>query len=274
MSFEPLVTRARGLGTRALPDGGSPAVVEHRLHERAANELAILVRWNPEALAPIELDEDRHTLRVIARGLAANMAPSARIAGAVATRALSPRRIGVLANAGSFAELRELLDDHPLAPAFDATELFGIEHALARLFFEHAQLRDTAFRVYREQLVDIENAQAALALAARGGDLARDKLFLAGGRRLDRPAFVAASSLDMARDVLGRAFAKTPLAAAIFAASPAAIEDAALAWLLATQARMRRTHPLGLAPVLYFMLHRRAEARRLRRAAWALGGTP
>jgi hypothetical protein len=273
--LETLVARARGLITRTLPAGGTPRVVEERLRDRAARELAILARWGGDALAPIELDEDRHTLRAIARGLVANAASSARTAGAVPTRLLSQRRIGALANATSFAELRSLLDDHPLASAFDATELFDVEHALVRRFFEQAKLRDRAFAVYREQLVDVANAQTTLALAARGGDLTRDALFLDGGRLLDRTAFRAAStSLDIAREALGRIFAKTPLATALFAASPSAIEDATLAWQLATQARLRRTDPLGLASVLYLLLRRRDEARRLRREAWsaALGG--
>jgi vacuolar-type H+-ATPase subunit C/Vma6 len=51
-------------------------------------------------------------------------------------------------------------------------------------------------------------------------------------------------------------------------------EDTALEQQLATQRRLRRTDPLGLAAVIHVVLARRADARRLRRAAWrrALGG--
>jgi hypothetical protein len=276
VSFETLAARARGLGSRTLPDaGGSPTVVEDRLRDRAATELAILVRWGGPAVAPLELDEDRHTVRAIARGVVANIGPTARIAGAIPTRSLSLRRIGALANASSFGELRRLLHDHPLAHAFDATELFIVEHELARLYLEHARLRDRAFVVYRAQLVDIENAQAALVLATRGGDLDREALFLAGGARVTLATFLlACASPEAARETLSHAFAKTPLATALFAAGSSAIEDAALAWQIATQARLRRTDPLGLAAVLALVLRRRDEARRLRRAAWAtlLGG--
>ena len=70
---------------------------------------------------------------------------------------------------------------------------------------------------------------------------------------------------------LARAFAGTPLAD-----PSASIDDAALAWHLATQAALRRAEPDGLAAVIHHVLRRRAEARRLRRAAWrlALGGAP
>ena len=276
MSFDLLAARARGLGTRSLPEAvGSPRAVEDTLRDRTSAELAVLARWDGAALVPLELDEDRRTLRALARGLVANIAPSQRVVGAVPTRTLPHRRLGALANAASFAEIRELLGAHPLAAAFDASELFAVELALARRYFARARLRDRAFAIYVAQLVDVENAQAALLLAARGGDVTQETIYLAGGKRLDRATFLAAcASLEAARERLSRAFVKTPLAAALFAPSPAAVEDAALAWHLETQAHLRRIEPLGLAPVLYFVLRRREEARRLRRAAWsaALGG--
>jgi len=83
----------------------------------------------------------------------------------------------------------------------------------------------------------------------------------------------AAGPLELTRELLARAFAGTPVARA-FGAGASALEDAALAWQLATQARLRRTDPLGLAAVLHLVLRRRDEVRRLRHAAWrlALGG--
>lgn len=53
-------------------------------------------------------------------------------------------------------------------------------------------------------------------------------------------------------------------------------EDALLAEQLATQRRLRRSDPHGLAAVIYAVLSRRADARHLRRTAWrnALGGAP
>lgn len=281
MTYEVLGARARGLGTRSFPEpAGSPRAIEDRLRDRAAAELAILARWGDAAIAPLELDEDRHTLRGIARGIAASIAPGQRIARAIPTRALPVRRLGTIANAASFAELRRLLADHPLAPACDGDELFEIELALSRVYVAHVThlrvvRRDRALATHLTQLVDTDNAHAALLLASRGGDLAPERAFVAGGRLLDPATFAAAAaSLDAARERLARAFARTPLATALFAASPSALEDAALAWQLATQAHLRRSEPLGLAPVIHLVLRRRDEARRLRRGAWGavLGG--
>jgi hypothetical protein len=152
---------------------------------------------------------------------------------------------------------------------------------LTRLFAARAARGplDRAMRSYLAQLIDAENAGAALLLASRGGDLSAERAFLdAGvpGPRLDRARFLAAAAgpLDAACAVLAGALAGTPLAAAVFAPEPAALEDAALAWQLQTQARLRRSEPLGLAPALHAVLRRRDEARHLRRAAWrvALGG--
>jgi hypothetical protein len=273
MSFDVLATRARGLASRGLEVSGPPRVVEDLLRERAMQELAILRRWGGDAIRSFELDEDRHTLRAIARGLVANIGAQ-RGRGVVPTSSLPQRLIGRCANATTFADIRAVLEDHPLAAAFDATELFDVEHDLTRLYFRSARIRDAAFITYRAQLADTANVTAALLLSARGGDLAREAHFLDGGGRLDRKTFLAAASSDAAHAELARAFAGTPIAAAIFAPAPAAVEDAALAWQLATQTRLRRRDPLGLAPVLWLVLRRREETRRLRRTAWntVLGG--
>ena len=272
MSLGPLAARARGLATRTLDGtGGTPRLVEARLRDRSERELAVLARWGNNAIAPLELDEDRYTLRAIARGLVAKMPASQRIDGAIATRSLPRRMLGKLASAASFAEVATVLGDHPLAAAFGATDLFDVEAALVRRYVAAARSTDPAFVAYREQLVDVANAVTALLLAARGGDLLREPLFIAGGRLLDHASFLARSGV---REMLARRFAKTPLASAVFAPGPAAIEDAALAWQLATQRRFRLLEPLGLAPVLCLVLERRAEGRGVRRTAWrdALGG--
>ncbi|HEY0993402.1 MAG TPA: hypothetical protein VGD80_40395, partial [Kofleriaceae bacterium] len=77
-----------------------------------------------------------------------------------------------------------------------------------------------------------------------------------------------AGSLDTARTRLAVALSGTPLAAALFQPTVAALEDAALVWQLQTQARLRRIEPLGLAPAIDTVLRRRDEARHVRRAAW------
>jgi len=276
MTYDALVARARGLATRratAVP--AAPAAVEAMLCDRTETELALLRRWAPDPVRTVELDEDRRTLRAIARGIVAGIAPARRIAGAIATSSLPRDVLARLAEATSLAAVRVVLAGHPLAPAFAEDELFDVECALARRIAEQPRPRDAALADYLAQGIDLDNAQIALALALRGGELAADALFLPGGRRLARARFVAAAAgRDTARAELARAFAGTPVEAALFAAGPSALEDAGLTWQLASQARWRRLAPLGLANLVWWLLQRRDEARRLRAAAWsaALGG--
>jgi hypothetical protein len=269
-----LAARARGLASRrALVLPPTRRGTEQAIRARATAELRLLARWAEDSrcLAPIFLDEDRQTLRASARGLVANVVPASRSEGAIATPTLSHRTIAAIAGARSFTEMGALLADHPLAGAFAASDLFDVEQALVRCYFERAQTADAAVATYLAQLADVENASTALLLAQRGGDLAPANLFARSGRLLARDAFLAACR-DRDRTVLARVFARTPLASAVFSPSPSAFEDAALAWQLATQARLRRIEPLGLANVLWYVLHRRDEARQLRRGAWTLGG--
>ncbi|HTJ47271.1 MAG TPA: V-type ATPase subunit, partial [Kofleriaceae bacterium] len=147
------------------------------------------------------------------------------------------------------------------------------ELALARRYASCARLasNDHAVRAYVAQVIDVENAQAARLLAARGEELDRARAFLDGGERLDRATFLAAAAgpLDETDARLARAFAGT-------GALDSDDHDHALAWQLATQARLRRIDPHGPAAAIHVLLRRRAEARRIRRAAWrvALGGAP
>lgn len=274
MSDVALAARVRGLASRrALDVPATPHLAEEAIRARTAGELRLLARWadDPQTLATIFLDEDRRTLRAVARGLVANAPPASRIADTIATPTLTRRRIEATAHARTFAELASALGDHPLAPAFAGSDLFAVENALVHRYFELARSGDSALATHVAQLADTENASAALLLAACGRELAPADVFVPKGRRLDRATFVAACR-DTERTVLARAFAGTPLASALFSANPSALEDAALAWQLATQARLRRLDPLGLAGVVWFVLHRRADARRVRRATWALGG--
>lgn len=162
-----------------------------------------------------------------------------------------------------------------------APALLALERALTRAVVARARSDrrgGVAMARYLAQLVDADNAGAALALAARGGSLAPAAGFLDGGERLARAEFVAAATAppDRAAALVARAFAGTPVAAAVHARAPDALEDAALAWQLATQVALRRADPTSLAAVLVLLLRGRVEARRVRRAAWriALGGAP
>lgn len=298
----PALAEALARADLALPggagaDAGAAADTIDRLaRDRTASDLAILARHDAcGALAVIALDEDRRSLRAIVRGIAAGASAERRLAGTVPTARLPAPVLTALAGAATLADAAALLarGRHPLAAALAARpgtdpkggsaprlaslDVLEIELGLARRFVEWAARgpRDRAMRSYLAQLVDAENAGAAVLLASRGGDLPAERAFLdAGvrGRRLDRARFLAAAAgpLDAACAVLAGVFAGTPLAAALFAPGPAALEDAALTWQLATQARLRRSEPLGLAPALYAVLRRRDEARHLRRAGWRI----
>lgn len=259
---------------------------------RATAELAVLTRWaaaRTAALAVIVADEDRRTLRGIVRGLVAAAAPAARLRGAVPTPDLPAAALPGLAAAATGPALAAALTrlTHPAAAALASAlthrplEPMAVEHALAAWFAARATAGaraagDRALAEHVAQAIDAENAAAALALATRGRGLTADAAFLVGGHRVDRATFVAAAGAAPAACAtpLAAALAGTPLANAMDAGAPDAIERATLAWQLATQARWRRVEPLGLAPVLWLWLRMRREHAQVRAAAWrlALGG--
>ena len=242
---------------------------------RVAHDLIVLARWS-DAITPLELDEDRRTLRALVRGLASGAPSTSRVLAAIPTGHLPARELAALAALPSIEQLAPALARlrHPLASALDGArspvDPLELELRLLRRYAELAQSRDPALCAYLTQLIDAQNAGAALLLAARGAGIDRERSFIPGGTRIGRELFVAASAgpIDASRARLAVALARTPLAAALFQPAPAALEDAALAWQLQTQARLRRTAPLGLAPAIHAVLLRRNEARHLRRAAW------
>jgi len=286
---------AAALDRAGLPPEPAADAIDGVVERRIAHDLATLAHWSG-ALAPLELDEDRRSLRIVVRSLAAGLPASRRVAGAIATGTLPAPVLAALAAAPDLAGLVDVLArrGHPFASVLAGAPLdpLAIEIALARRFAELARSRDRAMRTYISQVIDAENASAALLLVLRGDGV--PGAFVPGGRVLDRETFAAAigkpvdgsalarsaaagaPAIDAARGVLTAAFARTPLAAALFAPAPGALEDAALAWQLATQTRLRRTEPLGLAPAIQLVLRRRDEARRLRRAGWrlAMAGAP
>lgn len=281
------LTRA-GFAPLALA-GGDPIAVERAIRDRDRDERALLERWadDPRTLALLTADDDRRTLRAAARGAVAGAPGPARIAAAMPTPTLPEPALAALAAATTPAELADVVErcGHPaaatLAPLLRATpvDLLAIELALGRWFAERAAGQtDHALAVHAGQLVDVINAGGALMVAARGRELDPAAHFLPGGVRIDAAGFaaVATAPLTAAPARLAAFFVGTPLAGALAPAAvvhPEAIERAALAWHLATQAALRRTEPLGLAPLVWLLLRRRLESGRLRRAAWRLAMT-
>jgi hypothetical protein len=283
---DPIALGAALAAARILPPPGlaSPDALERALRGRAADDLVVLGRWGRLALLDaFVLDQDRRSVRAILRGIAAGASIERRLEGTVATARLPDRALALLASATSGGELDRALAHarHPLAgaiPAADPIDLCEAELALAQRFAAVARAsgRARAIAAYVAQVIDVENATAALLLAARGDDVDRARVFVPGGRVVERATFVAAASSSDPAAPLARAFAGTPIARALSTADPAALDDAALRWQLATQAHLRRVDPQGLAGVLHLLLRRRAEGRRVRRAAWrvAMGGAP
>ncbi len=306
-----LVARARGLGSTLLPAAVAaeleraptfPAVhallqragvagdaldaraLDRLARDRTAADLAVLDRWATGRAAAIldvlALDEDRRSIRSLVRAITAHVGVEHRATGTVATPRLGARVLAILARVATVPDLaRELARRaHPLAPALVAPDAAGdplvIELALARTFVALARRpRDPALAMYVTQLVDGENAAAALVLAGRASGVAPVTAFVTGGARVTSATYLAAAeaSSDVARLRLGEALAGTPLAAALDDPAAAAFEEAVLAWQLAAQHALRRLAPLGAAPVIHLVLERRLEARRLRRTGWRLG---
>jgi ATP synthase C subunit len=289
VSWADAAARARGLVSRIPADAEldrlaitvDTQALEERIRAETCAVFATLARW--VALDTLELDEDRRSLRAIARGLAAGASAHRKLAATIATSSLDERTLAAIVDAPTLAIVAEQLVelDHPLAPALrpfvaparGLLDLFAIELALARRFAELASGRgDRALRLHVAQVIDAENAAAALQLASRGGELEVETAFIPGGARLDRSTFAAACR-DPER--LVAPFAHTPLAAAVLATPPGALDEAALAWHLDTQARLRVLDPHGAAAVLYLVLRRRRASHRLRRTGWRhlLGGS-
>ncbi|HUJ58669.1 MAG TPA: hypothetical protein VLX92_09255, partial [Kofleriaceae bacterium] len=210
-----LAARARGLGTTVLagealaaielardreqlvaalahagvPADASPDAVDRCARDRVARDLATLARWS-SALALIELDEDRRSLRALVRGLAAGTGAGRRSAAAIATSSLPAGELAELAALPTIDALAERLArrGHPLAGALlvphraaAPIDVLAIEIALARGFTAaaaRAHVRDRALGAYLAQVIDAENAAAALLLAERGAGLSAEHAFV------------------------------------------------------------------------------------------------
>lgn len=284
MTRPDLVARARGLAARVpAADPVSAEAAETTARDRVAAELATLARWGgtDPVVAALILDEDRRSVRALVRGLAGNLAPQSRRAGTTPTPSLPSATIAMLSSVSSLEILAGALArrGHPLAAplAMESSghiDLLAIEVALARAFVSatSAATRERAFGIYRGQLVDAENANTALLVAARGRSMSAASVLLDGGTRDLAPA--CRESLDRARELVAHAFAGTPIAAAVFGTAPSALEDATLEWQFETQARLRRVEPAGAAAVIHAVLRRRHEARTQRLSGWQalLGG--
>jgi vacuolar-type H+-ATPase subunit C/Vma6 len=260
--------------------------MEVALRRRAGTRLQIIERWagsRANDLAPLLDDEDRRSLRALARGATAGIEPETRLTALIPTSALPLRALEELSRLGDLTALAAALLawNHPFAHALANAvnrphpDLFHIDLALASAFAERAvstaRRADGAMRLFVERSIDLDNLWSVLLLSEHEMDITVDDVFLDGGTLLTREDFaLAISSHDRAKVLaqLGHRVTSTPLAAAIdpLAREP---EDAALHALVVEFRRMARREPLSLAPVIVFVLRQREELRALTRIIWS-----
>jgi vacuolar-type H+-ATPase subunit C/Vma6 len=291
--------QAYGPAVGAIPDA-SAEQLEIAVRRAAASCLRLLARWSGprgDYLAPLLLDEDRRSIRAVLRGAAAGSPPSERLAGLIPTPALPERALEELARQPSVSRVAALLTawGHPFGSSLLAgarlpqPDLLDLDLRLATAYAisagRAARAAPSGEGARRELLafvretMDIENASTAMQLAAQRSSTEPARLFLPEGHLLDRASFLAAARAPSARAaaaILARSFRGSPLARAVAEPSRAPFEDAAfVAELRRTIDAARRT-PLGVAPVIAFLMRLRAEVRDLRLIIWriALGAPP
>lgn len=272
------------------------ADLERAVRRVAARRFAVIARWcgpaRAEALAAFFEDEDRRSLRALVRGALAGIPPAERVLALLPTPALPERALSELAAAASPREVAALLATwkSPYASAIAPEtrrahpDLFALDGALGKVFaaraLEGARRGGREVRAFAEETIDVENALAALLIAAEPAEVDAEACFVPGGKRLGRATFAAAAAtrkpVEAAR-LLGQAFAGTPLEEAFRLAGPdlPALERAILAARIRALVRAARRDPLGAAPVLAFLLRVRAEAADIRRAIFGVAlGAP
>lgn len=280
-----VVRRLAAAGYR-LPAGPiSVRAIERAVRQRTASDLRILTRWAGATggrLDPLLLDQDRRSLRALLRGIAGGAALEDRTASLVPTPELPAARLAELARQPSAAAVAELLVKwrSPLGWAIgpeasrSRPDLFTLERTIDRCFAARARdsARDSgrAVEVWLAHLLDHENAFSALALARGSASVDPDRMFVEGGERLPRAAFLAAvrAGPEGAGPLLARVFRSTALGAALGAGGD--LEGAALEDRIAEQRDIARAQPASPAPVLLALLRRRAEERAIRRALWSV----
>ncbi|HEX9610454.1 MAG TPA: V-type ATPase subunit [Gemmatimonadales bacterium] len=284
------------LGFLRPEEGTGPVAFDLAVRRRAAAALATLARWcadRPDVVAVVFEDEDRRSLRAMVRGAAQNAAADARLAGLIPTSALPERALRELARQPAPSAVAALLVSwaHPYgSPLLDVTagtqpDLFQLEVRLSHTFAERAlaAARRGGQRLvtYVRELIDLENALAAMVLAEQGEDATPKEAFVHGGLRLAIGEFEQAAGTRsplLAASNLARAFRGT--VAAAFArrgqgGEPGRLERDILRARIGALRAAVRTDPLGPEPFLLYALRLRAQVLDLRRIVWGVAlGAP
>ena len=281
-----------------MPDeaSGNPTAMEQVVRLAIAGELDVLCRWcgpRLRSIAPLLEDEDRRTLRSLVRRIAAGATPQSRVAGLLATPTLPRPLLALLARQSRLDAVASALTTwgSPYGSAMlplctgPHPDLFEIQLAIDRTFAARAigdarQAGEPVFS-YVTTRIDAANVISARALAARSVEHDAESLFIEGGKLVSREAFVRlAETLDpqRARDQLRALLGGTTLAelAEESVDEGTALDDRILHASIADIEHGMRLEPLGLWPVVWYLLRLRAEGRDLSRVIWgiALGAPP
>jgi vacuolar-type H+-ATPase subunit C/Vma6 len=275
----------------------SPAGLELAARRSVAARFRTLARWaatRSPLLAVLFLDEDRRSITALMRGAAQRAAAELRLSGLIPTPALPERALEELARQPAAGPVSVLLSAwrHPLAeglvPAAASPEpdLLRIEAAIgttfARLALVNARKAGRNGVLYRhvQQVIDVENAYAALVLAEEK-DVRPADFWLPGGRAVPLTRFeqaIGTRDPTRAAKVLAAGFAGSRLQAAFTNIEVAAggVERAVLSGWIADLAQAARIAPLSPAPLLAYALRLRAEALDIRWLVWgiSLGAPP
>jgi vacuolar-type H+-ATPase subunit C/Vma6 len=274
-----------------------PELLELAERRAAAAYLRIIARWSGDRaplLAPIFLDEDRRSVRAMLRGTAAGTPEGERMAGLVATPALPERALQELARQASVGQVAALLSvwGHPFGQALlpesraPHPDLLRLELAMNRCYaatalraVHRAPRADGARRdleAFVRRGIDVENTWSVVQLAAEPTSVDPASFFIPGGWGLDQASFIAAArspDVPAAEAVLERSFRGGALSVVLRGARRSSWEEAALSALLRESIAAARRSPLGVAPLVAFLVRLRAELRDLRLIVWrvALG---
>ena len=284
---------ASGISATATAEG-----LELAVRRMAAKLWRVAARWSDErsaAVLPFLLDEDRRSIRAVARGATANATARERLAALIPTPLLPERALEELARQASVSAIVSLLSawQHPFAPELHdvaraaKVDLLRFDIHLNRAYVASAlaaalraplsgRIRRDLIAFVRET-IDIDNISTALQLAANTSSIDPVELFVAGGRSLSRDRFLEATRARdaiAARTLLGDALRGGPLAG-VFSQPRFSLEDATLRAALVRALRGSRLAPLGVVPVIAFALRLRAQARDLRLIIWRVAsGAP
>lgn len=286
-----LAAALRGAGLPIAEDVAAAAGLDLAVRRAAAAQLQVLERWvgaRSAVLAVVFEDEDRRSLRALARGAAQHATPEARLSGLIPTPSLPERALEELSRQPSVAAVATLLavwgDPYAVAlrevAAAAQPDLLKIELAVNRTFAARALAaarrgRSGELVAYVRETTDLENAAAALVLAGQGKEIVPKDAFLAGGARLDIAAFeraVATGDPVAAAQILGATLAPGLVARAFRGdvAALASIEATILRLRIAELHAARRHSPLGPAPLLEYALRLRVQVLDLRRIIWGV----